>query len=78
MTNNLAARICAALGLKRCRSLNLRLAVDDVVTVNATTYVDADQLAGVAEVLETNDYVLVKREDLRRLEVRAGGKDGQA
>lgn len=78
MTNNLAARICAALGLKRCRSLNLRLAVDDVVTVNATTYVDADQLAGVAEVLETNDYVLVKREDLRRLELLAGGKDGQA
>lgn len=68
----LAARICAALGLKRCRTLNIRMAVDDVVTVNATTYVDRDQLTGVAEVLETGDYVLVKREDLRRLEARNG------
>lgn len=71
-SDNIPGRICDALGLKRCKSLCIRMAVNDVVTVNATTIVDREQLDGVAEVLERGEYVLVERGRLRRLEIAAG------
>lgn len=59
--DDVARRITAALGLDRCRALKLRMAVDDVVTVEAEQYVDARAMDTVATVLENREYVLVPK-----------------
>lgn len=56
----LAARIAKALGLERARAITIRLAVNDLISVEADYFPDAEPIAGVAEELETKRYVLVE------------------
>jgi len=58
----LAARIAKALGLERARAITIRLAVNDLISVEADYFPDAEPgvVAGVAEELEKKRYVLVE------------------
>lgn len=58
-----AARICKALGLERAKSVSIHLAVHDVATVDVSYFPNAEQIAGVAEELETKRYVLLEEKD---------------
>lgn len=55
-------RIVSALGLERCTDLSLHFSVGEAVTVAATQYVTRDQLAGVADILETGEFELTRKE----------------
>jgi hypothetical protein len=59
--SKLGADLCAALGLKGASSLELRLAVDEVVTVKAELAVHDTQLGEVIKVLK--QYNLVEKTD---------------
>lgn len=66
-SNDASQRIVKALGLERCRSLKLCMAVDAVVTVEAEQYVEPATLDAVATVLETRKYALVPVDELGSL-----------
>ena len=57
----LAARICKALGLERARAITIHLAFNDVARVVVDYLPTAEQIAGVAEELETKRYVLLEK-----------------
>ena len=67
VTNPFLKRIVDALGLSSCRGFTLKASVDDVARIQAERYVTGEQLDGVANALETKDYVLVPREEYDRL-----------
>ena len=56
----LAARICKALGLERARAVSIHLDVNDLARVEVDYFPNAEQIAGVAEELETKRYVLLE------------------
>lgn len=66
--NDAGRRIVAALGLERCRSMTLRMSLNDFVTVTAEQYADERSLDALATELETNEYALVPKEQAGELE----------
>jgi hypothetical protein len=60
--DDLSRRIAAALGLDRCRSVTLTLRVNDLATITVEQFVTVEQMGRLAEVLETNEYVVVRRD----------------
>lgn len=55
-----AARICKALGIERATAVSIHLAINDVVRVEVDYFPNTEQIAGVAEELETKRYVLLE------------------
>jgi pyrroloquinoline quinone (PQQ) biosynthesis protein C len=66
MPNPLLKRLAEALGLdpNRCRSIDLHLRTDDVVTVSAVEYVDEEQAERVVKVMKSVEYFLVPKSDI--------------
>ena len=60
-------RLVKALGLNpdTVRSVNLSLAVNDVVVVRTEQYASGDQIEGVAAEIEASEYVLVPKSEVR-------------
>lgn len=56
-------KIAEALGLRMCRSLVLRMGVDEAVTVTAEQYVEKPQLDNLLHELQTTRYLLVPIKD---------------
>lgn len=65
-----AGRLADALGLDKCESVVINLAAGEVVTVVATQYVTEQQLNTLAWTLETNEFVVLPREEYERLAAR--------
>jgi hypothetical protein len=63
VTSPAVGRLAAALGLERCRSATISLGVDEVVTIRAQQYAEVDQLTRMAVEIETNDYVVITRNE---------------
>lgn len=59
--NPLIPQLAEALGLnpRKCRSVTLRLSVDDVVMANVCEYVDEDSANRVIQCFSSRQYVLV-------------------
>jgi hypothetical protein len=58
--SKICSDICDALGLKRCRRLELVMAVNNVVTVKAEFFVETDAMEKIAVALK--EYHLVENE----------------
>ena len=58
--SKICSDICDALGLKRCRRLELVMATDSVVTVKAEFFVEVDSMERIAVALK--EYHLVENE----------------
>jgi hypothetical protein len=58
--SKICSDICEALGLKRCRRLELVMAVDNVVTVKAEFYVETEAMERIAVALK--EYHLVEND----------------
>jgi len=67
VTSPAVGRLAAALGLERCRRATITLGFDEVVMVTAEQYAEADQLNRVSHELETNEYVVVTRDEYEKL-----------
>jgi len=64
-------RLAAALGLERCRSATISLGVDEVVIIRAQQYAEVNQLTRMAVELETNEYVVITRDEYDKLKADA-------
>lgn len=64
MPHPLIPQLAEALGLnpRKCRSLTMRVATNDAVTVHVDEYVDEDQLERVTQCFTLRDYVLVPQD----------------
>jgi len=71
VTSPAVGRLAAALGLERCRSATISLGVDEVVTITAQQYAEVDQLTRMAVEIETNDYVVITRDEYEKLKADA-------
>ena len=62
ISNPIIPQVAEALGLnpRKCRSVSLRLSVDDVVTADVCEYVDEEQLNKVIKCFTPREYVLVQ------------------
>lgn len=60
--NPIIPQLVEALGLnpRKCRSIGLRVSVDDVVTADVCEYVDEEQLNRVIQCFTSRQYVLVQ------------------
>lgn len=65
----LIPRLAEALGLdaNRCRSIDLHLRADDVLTVSTVQYIDEEQADRVIKVMQSAEYVLVPKADIEGL-----------
>jgi hypothetical protein len=72
--NEATARIVAALGLRNVRSLRLSIEVGNVITVTAEQFVLKDELDQIALVLETNDFVMMTKEEWGRVKEQLDGR----
>lgn len=63
LPNPLIPKLAEALGLEpeRCRSIDLHMRTDDVLTVSAQEYVSADHADHVIKVVRHADYALVPK-----------------
>lgn len=59
-SDTVCKEIAKALGIKHCRSLDLRIRHDEVVSVKVEFYPEVDGVMQIEKVLE--DYELVKKE----------------
>lgn len=55
-----AKRLAESIGLRNCRNATIRMAVDEVMTVTATTYVERDEAGRMIDVLKDMKYTLVR------------------
>lgn len=58
-------RLVDALGLKYCTELVLRMKVGQLVEITATGYATGDQVDTIADFLETREFILVHKDDLK-------------
>lgn len=67
--DSLIPQLAEALGLdpKRCRSIDLHMRTNDVLTVTATEYIDVEQAGRIIQLMRSRDYALVPREHYDRL-----------
>jgi hypothetical protein len=71
VTSPAVGRLAAALGLERCRSATISLGVDEVVMIRAQQYAEVNQLTRMAAELETNEYVVITRDEYDTLKAIA-------
>jgi hypothetical protein len=71
VTSPAVGRLAAALGLERCRSATISLGVDEVVMIRAQQYAEVNQLTRMAAELETNEYVVITRDEYDKLKADA-------
>lgn len=69
MPDPLIPSLAEAMGLDpgRCRSIDLHLRTNDVVTVNTVEYVHAQHLDGVITAIREAEYALVPKAEYDRL-----------
>lgn len=64
-TDPLIPQLAEAMGLdpKRCRSIDLHLRTNDVVTATVQEYVEAYQAGSLIKLFRSGEYVLVRKEE---------------
>lgn len=61
--DDLSRRITAALGMERCHSMTLKMEVNCLTTITAEQFATVEQMGRLVDVLETNEYVVVRRDN---------------
>jgi len=62
-----ARRIAAAIGIDRARSIEIRLAVNDLVTIRSETYSTEPDLEALADELAAGKWVTISEADFDRV-----------
>jgi hypothetical protein len=71
VTSPAVGRLAAALGLERCRRATISLGVDELVMIKAEQYAEVNQLTRMSVELETNEYVVITRDEYDKLKADA-------